>query len=255
MDKLFKDKTVLISGGLGDIGRAIAIAFAQQGANIAIGDILPSEKAAAVIAELKQFEGQYSYSVVDIADASEVKKWVDEVEANIGIASLIIANAATVTLAGIHEISPEQWSRELNVNLNGAFNISQIATARLLHHQQAGRVVFIGSWAAHKPHTHIPAYCVSKAGVRMLCQCLALELAPHQILVNEIALGYVDAGLSASVWKQNPGTETAARNQVPIKKIISPQQVAWQVVNLCHPANEQMTGSTILMDGGLSLLS
>ena len=84
-----------------------------------------------------------------------------------------------------------------------------------------GWVVFIGSWAAHAVHTNIPAYCVSKAGIRMLCKCMALELAPHQILVNEIAPGFVDAGLTGRNFEKNPGTREKAEQRVPIHKLIS----------------------------------
>lgn len=255
MDKIFQNKTAIISGGMGDIGRAVAIEFAKLGANVAI-----CGSRSAIVAEefLKSFE-QYgvvcSYTQVDIADAEATYNWVLQTEKEMGVASLIIANAATVTLATITEVTAQQWSRELRVNLDGAFYLTQSATNRLIHHQQPGRVVFIGSWAGYTAHTHIPAYCVSKAGMRMLCKCMALELAPHHILVNELAPGYVDAGLSGNVWEKNPEMADEARLRVPIQQLITAKEVAEQVIHLCHPQNQHMTGSTVLMDGGLSLLS
>lgn len=255
MEKLFEGKTVILSGGLGDIGRSIATEFARQGANIGIGDLLSESSAVAFLKVIQNFGVKVHYCQLDITDACAVQNWVLEVENRLGLADLIIANAATVTIGGIHTITPEQWARELRVNLDGAFYLTQTATARLLHHSQPGRVVFVGSWAAGSVHAHVPAYSVSKAGLRMLCQCMALELASHNILVNEIALGYVAAGLSAGIWNSNPGLKDISTEKVPIKKIISPQSVAWQVVQLCRPENEHMTGSTVLMDGGLSLLT
>lgn len=255
MNQLFKGQTVIISGGLGDIGRAIALEFAKQGANIALCDIHPETAAREFLEELSQHKVQSDYRQVDVADANAVKNWVLHVEDKLGVYGIIIANAATATFSGVIEITPEQWSQELRVNLDGAFYLTQSATARLLHHGRPGRVVFIGSWAAHAVHTTIPAYCVSKAGIRMLCKCMALELAPHQILVNEIAPGFVDAGLSGKNFKTNPGAREKAEQKVPIHKLISATEVAQQVVILCHPQNQHMTGSTILMDGGLSLLT
>ena len=255
MNELFKNEIVIISGGLGDIGRAMALEFAKYGANIALCDMHSPADAKEFIEELKQYEVQSDYSQVDVVDAEAVKNWVQKVENDLGIPSIIIANAATVTFTSFNEISPAQWSRELRVNLDGAFHLTQSATARLLHHGRPGRVVFIGSWAAHSVHTHIPAYCVSKAGLRMLCKCMALELAPHNILVNEIAPGFVDAGLSGKSFEKNPDTRKEALEKVPVKKLISAAEVAQQVVILCHPLNKHMTGSTVLMDGGLSLLS
>ena len=255
MDKLFENKTVMISGGMGDIGRAMAIEFAKHGANVALCGSRPATIATEFLATLRLYKVSAAYTQVDVTDAKAVQDWVMEVENSMGLPTIIIPNAATVTLAGIHEISSEQWSRELRVNLDGAFHLAQSATARLIHHKEPGRVAFIGSWAGYTPHINIPAYCVAKAGMRMLCKCMALELAPHNILINELAPGFVEAGLSGDVWEKNPGAAEAAIQKVPIKKVMSAAQVAEQVIFLCHPNNEHMTGSTILMDGGLSLLS
>jgi glucose 1-dehydrogenase len=91
--------------------------------------------------------------------------------------------------------------------------------------------------------------------LRMLCKCMALELAPHGILVNEIAPGYVDAGMSRRICEQDPLRRKQALKKVPVRKFIMAEEVARQVVQLCHPQNQNITGSTLLMDGGLSLLS
>lgn len=255
MQKIFENRVALISGGLGDIGRSIAIAFAKQGAHIALCDLQEPVAAGTFLTEFNRYNISATYNRVDVADAKAVQSWVDEVEETQGPADIIIANAAKVTLASLYEITPEEWSQELRVNLDGAFHVTQAATQKLIQHKRSGRVVFIGSWAGYTPHTYIPAYCVSKAGMRMLCKCMALELAPYNILVNELAPGFVAAGLTGKIWEQNPGRSEIALQKVPIKKVISAQQVAQQVIQLCHPDNEHMTGSTILMDGGLSLRS
>jgi glucose 1-dehydrogenase len=255
MQKLFENRVALISGGLGDIGRSIAIEFAQQGAHIALCDLQEPVAAGTFLTELNQYNISATYNRVDVTDAKAVHSWIEEVEKKQGLADIIIANAAKVTLASLCEITPEEWSQELRVNLDGAFHLTQAATKKLIHHKQPGRVVFIGSWAGNRPHINIPAYCVSKAGLRMLCKCMALELAHHGILVNELAAGFVAAGLTGKIWEQNPGRSEIALQKVPIKKVMSAQQVAQQVIQLCHPDNEHMTGSTILMDGGLSLRS
>jgi len=255
MEKLFKNKTVLISGGLGDIGFAIALEFARNGANIALCDLQPVQVASVFLKRLKQHSVLCTYHNVDVTDANAVNNWVIEIENKMGVASIIIPNAATVTLAGTQDVTSAQWSRELRVNLDGAFHLAQSATNRLLYHKQPGRVTFIGSWAAYTPDVNIPTYCVAKAGLRMLCKCMALELAPHDILVNELAPGYVEAGLSADLWKNDPGASEIALQKVPVRRVMSAEQVAAQVLLLCHPNNIHMTGSTILMDGGLSLRS
>lgn len=255
MSKMFSNQTVIISGGLGDIGFAIACEFARQGASVAIGDLLSFDEAREFILKLKRFEIRCHYYQIDVTDAKAIQDWIVDVEHELSIPTIIIANAATATPAGIHQITADQWSRELRVNLDGAFYLTQATTARLLDKKLPGRVVFIGSWAAHAVHINLPAYCVSKAGMRMLSKCMALELAPHNILVNELAPGFVEAGLSGRFWKDNPNMKKQAEEKVPVRKLITTQAVAEQVVQLCHPQNEHITGSTTLMDGGLSLLT
>ncbi len=198
---------------------------------------------------------QAHYAQVDVGDAAAVGAWIDAVEAELGIATLIVPNAAIVTLKNALDITPEEWQRELRVNLDGAFHVAQAGAKRLRHHERAGRIVFIGSWAAHAPHSHIAAYSVAKAGMRMLSQCLALDLAPHGITVNEVAPGYVNAGLSAQIWEKHPHLRQKAVGKVPVRLLIEPEEVALQVAYLCEESSRHITGSTLLMDGGLSLLS
>src|SRR5207248_5748400 len=118
-------------------------------------------------------------------------------------------------LKPICSITPEEWDRELRVNLNGAFYLARECARRLVELGRPGRIVFVGSWAAHAVHTDLPAYCVAKAGLRMLSKCMALELAPKGILVNEVAPGFVDAGLSGRIFVEKPERREASLRLVP----------------------------------------
>jgi len=89
----------------------------------------------------------------------------------------------------------------------------------------------------------------------MLCQCMALSLAPHDILVNEVAPGYVNAGLSGRMFDADPDLRARSIQKVPVGRLIEPDEVARQVAHLCDPGNRHITGSLLLMDGGLSLVS
>ena len=255
MVETLTNQVAIISGGLGDIGRAIAQELARRGADVAVGDVRPGEDAVALLASLREAGVRARYDSVDVADAAAVSAWVSAVEADLGPATLIVPNAAIVTLAGVRDVTPQQWSRELRVNLDGAFHLAQAGARRLVALKRPGRIVFIGSWAAHAPHNAIPAYCAAKAGLRMLCKCMALDLAGEGILVNEVAPGYVDAGLSGSIWTTNPEARDKARDRVPTRHLIDAVEVAEQVAHLCEPGNRHMTGSVLLMDGGLSLVT
>lgn len=245
----------IVSGGAGDIGSAIGREFARLGADIALGDIREPSEVDGLLAELQRRGRRIRYDVVDVADADAVERWVSTVEAELGVPSLIIPNAAVVTLKPLAELSTGEWDRDLRINLNGAFYMAQACAVRLLRSGLTGRIVFVGSWAAHAVHTRLPAYCVAKAGLRMLSKCMALELAPHGILVNELAPGYVDAGLSGRIFDAQPELRESSRRIVPTRSLIAADEVARQAAFLCDPDNRHMTGSVLLMDGGLSLIS
>jgi NAD(P)-dependent dehydrogenase (short-subunit alcohol dehydrogenase family) len=240
-------QVALISGGAGDIGLALADAFAAQGARVALGDVVSPARARARV-------GPHHYTQVDVADPAAIASWLRRVERALGVPTLIVPNAAIVMPGGALETSTDVWRRTVDVNLSGAFFLAQAAARRLVAARRRGHVIFVGSWAAHAPHPGITAYSVAKAGLRMAMQCLALELAPHGILVNEVAPGRVDAGLSRRLFDENPGFRERARAGVPVGALLEPADVARAVVALCRPDNRQMTGSVVLLDGGLSLV-
>jgi glucose 1-dehydrogenase len=245
-------RTAIISGGLGSLGRAIAREAACAGADIAIGDILKPEESQESLEELRRTGRRAVYDEVDVSDPRAVEAWIGRVEKALDTPDVIIPNAAVVTAHDIRSISPEQWLLEMDVNLNGVFYLARGAANRLLALGRPGHIVMLGSWAGHAPHPDIPAYCVSKAGLRMLCRCLALNLAPAGILVNEVAPGFVSAGLSRTFHVQ-PQLKEQAERWVPAHRLIEPKEVAAQVIQLCDKSNRNITGTVVVIDGGLSL--
>lgn len=240
-----------ISGGCGDIGGAIGRRMEASGAAVALGDLGDLQD------RRGDHHGEAFFHELDVACPESVRCWYDAVEAEFGRApSVVVVNAAIVTLKPLLSLSPAEWSREMEVNLSGAHYFASEGARRLRAggRGRQGRIIFIGSWAAHAPHRALPAYSIAKAGLRMLAQCLALELAGEGIAVNEIAPGYVNAGLSGRVFEGDPAVKASATAAVPLQQLIEPEEVAAQVLYLCSDYAAQMTGSTLLMDGGLSLL-
>lgn len=133
--------------------------------------------------------------------------------------------------------------------------MAQTAALRMIGKGLPGHIVFVGSWVAERPMPRIVSYSVSKAGIRMLMKCMALELAPYGILVNEVAAGYVDAGLTGQTFQADPARRERLMQQTPVHKIIQPEEIAWLVAQLCDPRNQNTTGTALLVDGGLSMLS
>ncbi|TVY09242.1 SDR family NAD(P)-dependent oxidoreductase [Paenibacillus cremeus] len=250
-----KGQTAIISGGLGDIGRAIALELAADGANVSLGDVLPPDQAGGFLEQLRGYDVSAMYTQMDIRDASAVASWIHETasEAGLGIPSLIISNAGIVTRASFLDITNEQWDNEFAVNVGGALSMCRSAAQLLIQNGLPGKIVLVGSWAAHRPNKAIPAYCASKAALRMLGQVMAMELAGHGITVGEVAPGAVNAGLSAKNLQAMTPEQIEAK--IPVGTWIRPEEVAWQVAHLCDPRNANMTGSVVVMDGGLSLTS
>ncbi len=254
MDSL-ANHVAVISGGLGDIGRACALELARRGADVALGDRSDGGRAERLRAEIQALGRRCRFDLVDVTQPEAVRHWLAEAERQLGPLDLIIPNAAIVELVPLPQLTPDAWQRVLDVNLSGAFYLAQAAGQRLIELKRSGRIVFLGSWAGHAPHAHIPAYCVAKAGLRMLCRCMALEYAPHGILVNEVAPGFVDAGLSKQVFDQQPGLRQRSATRVPTGEIMTAEEVAVHVAHLCDPRHRNMTGSVLVCDGGLSLVT
>jgi len=242
----------VISGGLGDIGCGIARAFVEAGATVSLSDLHDPERAEAALDSLAQMGGKIDYRQIDVRDADAVAGWLDTQPQ---AADIIVPNAAIVRRSSLLELAPDQWRDELRVDLDGAFHVAQAAARRLVAERKQGRIVFIGSWAADHVHAALPAYSVAKAGLRMLMRCLALELAPHGILVNEVAPGWVDAGLSAQLMAQRPELRRANAEIVPTGALLSTADVARAVLACCDPAQQQLTGQSLVLDGALSLLN
>jgi len=242
-----RHRVAAVSGGLGDIGRAVASALASAGAQVALGDRLP------MITARRVMPG-FHYTRVDVTRKEQIDRWLRQVASDLGTPDLVICNAGIVKVGTALETTRQTWDQTMAVNLAGAFFLAQSAAQRLLRRRKKGRIIFVGSWAAHAPHRHIAAYSVAKAGLRMAMKCLALELAGRGILVNEIAPGKADAGLSRQLFAQRKGLRDRVQRGVPVGELLQVDEIARGVLFLCDPQNCHMTGSVLLIDGGVSLV-
>ena len=220
---------------------------------MSIGDIRSGAAASPLLTELRAGGARADYHRVDVTDEPAVAQWIAAVTRRWGSPTIVVPNAAVFAQGTLLELTSAQWRRDLEVNLDGAYYLAVRSARAMVQHRVAGAIVFIGSWAAHVPHPHLPSYSVSKAGLRMLMQCLAAETAPHGIRVNEVAPGFVDAGLSAQLFRQQPRLTADCRARVPTQRLIAPAEIARHVVALSRGDNLNQTGSTVIVDGGLSI--
>lgn len=251
-----KNKVAFISGGLGDIGRAIAVAFARQGMRVSICDELDETQAQPRLAELKlQGCANLFYKKADVTSAEDIQRVLSEIEDHWGVPQVVVANAGIVVAGALTEMEKENVEKQMDVNFWGSYHVAVQAAKNLKAKGLPGRIVFIGSWTAERPNARISAYCISKAATRMLCKAMALELAPSNILVNEVAPGIVDGGLSRQNQQKDPALLKTHLNAIPVHQLVSVQEVADTVLMLAGFTNMNITGTTILLDGGISLTS
>ncbi len=230
---------VAITGGAGDIGRAVARELLGHGARVALLDrVRPGELP----------EGA-AFLELDVRDAAAVA----EVLATIDPLDVVIGNAAIVRSAPFLEISVDDWREHLDVNLTGCFTVGQAAARLMLARGRPGRILFTSSWVQDVPWPEIAAYAVSKSGLKMLTRCMAAELAPHGILVNAVAPGIVAAGMARHQLETEPQYAARVARAVPLGRLQTAEQVARSVAVLCSDAADYMTGSVLLADGGCSL--
>lgn len=254
-DKPLRGRVALISGALGDIGRAIALVLGRRGAAVALSDVRDAGDAAGLLRECEAEGIKARYRTVDVSRADEVEAWLADAEAALGVASIAVPCAAIVTRKSVSELEAADWRREMEINVDGTFHVAQKAALRMRAKKVPGSIVFLGSWVAARPVPRIAAYCVGKAALRMLMQCMALEFAADGITVNEVAPGYVDAGLTGATLKSMPERRKELEEQTPLGRLITAEEVAFHVAHLCDARSGGITGTTLLLDAGVSLKS
>jgi NAD(P)-dependent dehydrogenase (short-subunit alcohol dehydrogenase family) len=247
------NSVVLVTGACGDIGRAIALAFARTGARLVLNDLVPEQTAGPLIDAIQTAGGEAAYFAADVTNRAVVERLVESAVKLYGPPDICIGNAGIVEVSPFLDIDPASWNRQLDVNLTGCFHIGQAAARAMVKAERRGKIIFVSSWVQDVPSDGIAPYCVSKSGLKLLSKCMALELARYGIRVNVIAPGFVDAGLSGRLFREDPGLRARSEKLVPLGYIASAGDVAASVMLLCSPAADYVTGTTLLVDGGNSL--
>ncbi len=241
-------KNILVTGGIGDIGRGMARTLIDRGASVTLLDRIAAQEANEIVSGIGGPE-VVRYVEVDVTDRSSVDTAVAEMP-NLDIA---ICNAGVVDSAPFLDITPEQWKEHMDVNLTGVFNVAQAAARRMVAEEKPGLLLFTGSWVQEVPWPEIAAYSASKAGVAMLARSIARELAQHRIRVNVIAPGIVDAGLAAHQMATEPQYATRTQKVIPLQRLGNTNEIGQLAAYLCSDEASYMTGSVVLLDGGCSL--
>ncbi|OGP50865.1 MAG: short-chain dehydrogenase [Deltaproteobacteria bacterium RBG_13_43_22] len=240
-------KVALITGGSRGIGKACALAFAEAGADV----VVSSRKQAdldGVAAEIKAKNRKALAIAAHVAKSDDQKRLVDQVVKEFGRIDILFNNAGTNPYPGtLLDAEEWAWDTTMNVNLKGPFMLSQLV-ARIMKEKGGGNIINTASVAGFRASS-LSIYCVTKAGLIMLTQCMAREWGQFGIRVNAIAPGVIETRLSEALWK-DPAVGAAAAKRTPVGFLGQPDDVAGAVLYLASDASRFITGETIIIDGG-----
>ena len=244
----------IVTGAASGLGRATAMLFADEGAQVVVAD-LGADRVEAVVDAITAAHGPERAIGVecDVADHGQLRSLVERAVEWGGRLDIVVNNAGVslVTSALQDEAEFEDnWARTLDVNLTAHARLIRLALPHLVE-SGAGRVVNIASTESIVATGGLAAYAASKAGVTGLTRSLAVELGRHGVTVNCICPGPIDTGMTAAI--PDDAKATYARRRVPVRRYGLPEEVAHMTLNLCLPCSSFVNGATIPVDGGMTV--
>jgi len=243
-------KVALITGGSRGIGRAIALTFADAGADIVIsGRKQPALDE--VAAEIREMGRRALPVAAHNRKPDELGQLMERVKVEFGRLDILVNNAATNPVFGpLIDVEERAFDVIMDTNLKGYFLLSQMAAKMMITQGGEGQIINISSIGGSSPERGLGVYSISKAAVNMLTKVLAVELGDYNIRVNALAPGVIKTHFSRALW-DNEEIMTEMLRRTPLKRIAEPEEVARMALALASDAGSYVTGQVIVMDGGL----
>lgn len=242
-------KVVLITGGRTGIGKALALAFAEAGADVAVCSRTNEGGELDVVADKIRKLGRRALAIkADVSRRVDVEDMVKKIAAELGDIDILINNAGIVIWGSLLESDEDSWDKVIDINLKGPYLCSQ-AVGRLMVERRKGVIINIASTGGLRPALNRTAYSISKAGVIMLTRVLARELGSHNIRVSAIAPWIVETPITEAMRKEIGSTDITSVN-VPLGRIGKTDDIIGAALFLASDAAAWITGHTIVIDGG-----
>lgn len=245
MTKL-KDKVAFVTGAAQGIGKAIAIAFAKEGANVIISDI-NFELAAQTAKEVGALGVKALAIKTNVADLADVEKSVEESVKTFGRIDILVNNAGITKDNLLIRMKKEDWDAVIGVNLSGVFNCTK-AISSLMMKQRCGKIINIASIVGQMGNFGQANYAASKGGVIAFTKTVARELASRNVTANAVAPGFIQTAMTD---KLSEDVKNKMLEQVPLGKLGQPEDVANAVLFLAGPDSDYITGQVIAVNGGM----
>jgi glucose 1-dehydrogenase len=257
--KVLAGQKALVTGANSGIGRAIAVAFGQAGADVMVNWVAGEEAAETVVDAITKNGGRACAHRADVACEDEVIAMFRRMREEFGTIDILVNNAGLQRDAAFHDMTLEQWNMVIDVNLTGQFLCAREAIREFLRRGvvpevscAAGKIICMSSvhqaipWAGHAN------YAASKGGVMTLMETIAQEYAPRRIRVNAIAPGAIRTPINRAAWETKQAYD-ALMTLIPYNRIGEPEDVARAAVWLASDDSDYVVGTTLLIDGGMTL--
>ncbi len=247
--RALEGKVALVTGGSSGIGKAISIEMARRGARVIVNYVGGADRADDVVHTINTAEGVAVAIQADVSKAGDVSRMIAQAVSEMGRLDVLVNNAGIEKETPFLEKPEAEWDRVIAVNLKGPFLCTQFA-ARQMAKQGGGTIINISSVHEDIPFPGYAGYCAAKGGLRMLCRDLALELAKHHINVVNVAPGAIDTPINKRTMS-DPEKKLALVREIPLGRVGEPEEVAELVSYLASDSASYITGTTIVIDGGL----
>ncbi len=246
-DRVLAGRVAIVTGAGRGIGRALAFALAEAGADVALAARSAGE-IERVAAEVEERSVRALAVPTDVNEEAEVDGLVERVLAELGGLHVLVNNSGVIHSSPLIETSLEEWDRVVTTNLRGTF-LCMRAAGRHFASRREGKVINIASNFAFMGVPRFASYCSSKAAVVSLTKTAALEWASSGVQVNAIAPGYVETDMNEAV-RSDENLKAKVVGQIPARRMARAEELGPLVVYLASPASDFMTGETIVFDGG-----
>jgi 2-deoxy-D-gluconate 3-dehydrogenase len=241
-------KTALVTGARRGIGRAMAVALAEAGADIVATSASLEEDGGDLRTEVEAHGGKFWGYACDLADRKALYRLIEAVKHDCPPIDILINNAGTILRKPAAEHPDEYWDRTLEVNLSAQFVLAREFGRDMLE-RGAGKIVFTASLLSFQGGITVPGYAAAKGGVAQLTKALANEWAGRNVQVNAIAPGYISTD-NTTALRADPVRNPAILSRIPAGRWGDPSDLAGAVVFLSSPASDYVSGTVLTVDGG-----
>jgi glucose 1-dehydrogenase len=245
-------RKVLVTGSSKGIGRGIAIRLAQEGADVVINYNSDPAGAEEALAEVEALGRRGAIFRANLGSVAEVRDLVAQSAKALGGLDVLVNNAGIEKNAPFQDVTENDFDAVIDVNLKGVFFATQAFVRQCIAAKSPGKIINISSVHEELAFPHFAAYCASKGGVRMLTRTLAVELGPLGITINSIAPGAIETPINTKLLHDPAKLQSLVR-QIPLGRLGKPNDVAGLAVFLASSDSDYVTGTTYLIDGGLTV--